>query len=167
MEREIVSKYIKIFGSLGMLVVSVMDIISFIILTLIPVDIYGGGEVFYIVQMFNLYDLLVSMLWISFIASLCTYLIISMLLLRFGRNKEVNDYTYSKHLFLFGVVLLIISFLHSEFIYLIYSNTPITNYVIPYFILIFFVSTNCYVLILSLVIGGVGLYWVLNQEGKL
>ncbi|TFG00583.1 MAG: hypothetical protein EU541_01865 [Promethearchaeota archaeon] len=167
MEREIVSKYVKIFGAVGMLVVSLMDIIAFIVLTLIPVEVYGGSEALYIVQMFNIYDLLALVLWLCLIVSLCTYLITGIILITFSNNNEVNDYTYSKHLFLIGVVLLLIGFLNSEFIYLIYVNTNIVTYVIPYFILIFFITTNCYVLIVAIVMGGVGLYWVLDKEGEL
>jgi len=167
MEREIVSKYLKLFGALGMLVVSAIDIISFIILTLIPFSAYGGSEVLYVVLMFNINDLLASILWVSFIGSLCTYVITGIFLYFFSRNKEVNNYTYSKHMFLFGVVLLIISFIHSEFLYLIYINTSISEFVVPFFILIFLISVNCYVLIVSIVIGGVGLYWVLKNEGDI
>jgi hypothetical protein len=167
MEREIVSKYLKLFGAFGMLVVSAIDIISFILLTLIPFSAYAGGEVFYIVLMFNINDLLASILWVSFIGSLVTYVISGLFLLRFSNNSEVNEYTYSKHMFLFGVALLIISFIHSEFLYLIYINTSISELVVPFFILIFFISINCYVLILSIVIGGVGLYWVLKNEGEI
>jgi hypothetical protein len=167
MKRDIVSKYVKIFGALGILVVSVMDIISFIILTLTPVSANGGGEVFYILRMFYSQDLIVPILWISFIGSVCTYIIIGLLLISFSNNTKVNDYTYSKHMFLFGVVLLLVGFIHSNFIYLIFTNTSIMNFLVPSFILIFFISINCYVLVLSMVIGGVGLYWVLKHEGSL
>ncbi len=166
MEREKITKALKIFGGFGMLAVSIVDIIAVIILAAIPIST-GASQVFYITLMFDERIFLSIIVWISLIFSIAIYLITGLLLIKFSEANDINEYTYSKHTFLIGVILLIISLLQSEFLYLIYTQTPIGSYPIPFLILLLILSLNCYIVTLSLVIGGVGLQWLLENEQNL
>jgi hypothetical protein len=182
MKRENVSYYIKIFGGFFLIVLSIIEIISLTLLLMMNVNINAMSMNLFTV-VFNLNDLTLFVLWLSFMIILFCFLIFGFLSIILSSNKELDDYNYAKHMFIMGVIILISAFIQWEYIYLIGSHL-VNGYLIDVFFIIplnniktifqyfdysfylwlIFSFTVSSKVILGLIAGGFGLHWVREKE---
>jgi len=182
MKRESVSYYIKIFGGFFLIVLSIIEMITLTLLLMMEININGMSMRLF-TFVFNLNDLTLFVLWLSFMIIIFCFLIFGFLSIILSSNKELDDYNYSKNMFIMGVIILISAFIQWEYIYLIGSRL-IKGYLIDGFIIIplnnirtilqyfdfsfylwlIFSFTVSFKVILGLTAGGFGLHWVAEKE---
>ncbi len=185
MKRESVSKYIKIFGGIFLIVLSIIEMISLTLLSFMEVNINGMSMKFF-TFVFNLNNLTLFVLWLSFMIIIICFLIFGFLSIILSSNKELDDYNYSKHMFIMGIIILVSAFIQWEYIYLI-ETYLVKGYLIDGFIIIPFNNIRTIIqyfdfsfylwlvfsftlsskVILGLTAGGFGLHWVAEREKAL
>jgi hypothetical protein len=182
MKRERVSNYIRNCGALVLIIISLIEMATLIFLFMMNITIDGNSMNFFSYAM-NLGNLNLFVLWVSFLIVIFSFLIIGLLSIKLAANKELDDYNYSKHMFIMGVIILIAAFIQWEYKYLIESYLingylmdgiifiPLKNirtifhyFDISFYLWLVFSFTSSSKVVLGLVCGGFGLYWVAEKE---
>ncbi|TFF84919.1 MAG: hypothetical protein EU518_02000 [Promethearchaeota archaeon] len=182
MKREIISNNIKIFGGFLFIIISVLELINLSFILFTPFEINGSSTAFAFLILQLDYGFLFSfILWFTLFMIIFFFLINGFYFLKISKN-ELESFEYSKHLFLMGLILLILTFFKMCIIYFIEigeimiggemiqleSALQDFNYMPIYSFYMWRLLTvsDCYRLIFGLVMGGFGLYWHLIEEKR-
>ena len=183
MDREIIAKKIKIFGGLFFIILSIIEFTNLILLLSTPINLNGTSDLL-ILTIFNFYSVeySTSITWLFvFIIGIC-FIILGLYIIKFS-TKKLIDYTFSKHMFFIGILILIISIIKMNLLYLIQISEfkdnggsiafvdliQDLNYMPAYsfYLWNFFIIPCCYEIIFSIVMSAAGLNWFLTfKESK-
>ncbi len=180
MEREVINKYIALFG-LGMVVLSLLEIIAFIILGFSTLEINGSpmtmNELFFTSGLFPLAG---TIAWIFLLLITCGFLIFGMFLIFIVKKKNIELPYFAKYMLVAGIIILVGSFNMMEYIHVLQRTmvtiTPNPVYLLtilsdltytPLSVVIlwnYFIVVVCVYTVISLIIASGGLNITLKFE---
>ncbi|TXT63418.1 MAG: membrane protein of unknown function [Promethearchaeota archaeon] len=184
MKRERISTYIRKFGGIFLILIALIEMSALAFLFMMNININGNSMNFFNFAV-DLNDLTLFVLWVSFMMILVCFLVLGVLLIKFASNTALDDYNYSKHMFIIAIIILVSGFIEWEYVYLIESYS-LSGFLINGFIIIplnnvksilYYFDSSFYLwiafyftisikIVLGLTAGGFGLHWVAKNEKK-
>jgi len=177
----VIDIWIVRFG-LGIVVLSILEIISIIILGITPQLIDGSlmtmNELIYISGLFPLAS---TLIWIFLLLIICGFLILGLFLIFIVKKKNITIAYFAKYTIVIGILILIGAFNKMEYIHILqrtYVNiVPAVSFqsiltdptFTPFYVLIywnFFYVVICTYTVVALVIAAGGLNITLKLEKK-
>jgi len=183
MKREIISRNIKLFGGYFIILLSPLELINLILILTSNFEINDSSILLINLILKTEYGFLFSFLvWFMLVMLITFFLVIGYYLIIFSRNK-LDSINYSKQIFLIGAILIILTFIKMEMVYLIESGSILLdgemvnfekafqdfNYmpIYSYYMWRFLTMSDCYRLTVGMVMGGFGLYWLSLLEKEI
>ncbi|MBD3195233.1 MAG: hypothetical protein GF317_09270 [Candidatus Lokiarchaeota archaeon] len=184
MNKNRIISNIRIFGVYFFIVLSILEIInmSLIFTTNIELDSISMPFIFVILN-FEYFSLFGLIAWIFLICIISTFVILAFFLYKTINNQKLEDYLFSKYLFILGVIILMMGLIKLEVVFFIneslinYDSTQITigaafkdfNFMPIYIAYMWnsFTMFSCYYILLGLVIPGVNMNWMLKIQREI
>ncbi|TXT63085.1 MAG: conserved membrane protein of unknown function [Promethearchaeota archaeon] len=179
-KREIVSENIRIFGGVFFIAIVPLELINFIFVLFSDFKINGSTTKIINILLYYEYGPAFSlMIWFFLLVLIMFFWILGFYFLKFAKNP-LDSKNYSKHLFLIGAILITLTFIKLYMLYLIergilildntqigfeqalldFNFTPIYTYYMWRILPI----CDCYRIMVGIVMGAIGLYWLSVQE---
>jgi len=182
MERAIIDKWLVRFG-LGIVVLSLLEIISIIILGVTPLFINGSFMTMNaLIFTSGLFPLVGSFVWIFLLLIICGFLILGVFLIFIIRKRSITLPYLAKYSIVIGIFLLIGAFNKMEYVYVLQRSTVNTTptalsvqailvnpSITPFYVLVlwnFFSVVVCAYTVIALIIAAGGLNLTLKFERK-
>ena len=182
MEREVINKWLGRFG-LGIVALSVLEIISIIILGVTPLEINGSAMTMHeLILTSGLFPLEGTLVWIFLLLIICGFLILGVVLIFMIKKKNIALPYFAKYSIVIGILLLIGAFNKMEYVHILqrtsvdvspaalsFQSILIDPDFTPFYVLIFwnfFSVVVCTYTVVSLIIAAGGLNITLKFERK-
>jgi len=182
MERAVIDNWLVRFG-LGMIVLSLLEIITIIILGVTPLLINGSFMTMHVLIFSSgLFPLMGTLTWIFLLLIICGFLILGLFLIFIIKKKRIELTYLAKYSIVIGIFLLIGAFNKMEYVYVLQRTavniTPtaakletilVNPAMTPLYVLIlwnFFSVVVCAYTVIALIIAAGGLNITLKFERK-
>ena len=182
MERAVIDKWLVRFG-LGVVVLSLLEVLSIIILGVTPLVINGSFMTMNtLIFTSGLFPLVGSFVWIFLLLIICGFLIFGAFLIFIIRKRNIALPYLAKYSIVIGIFLLIGAFNKMEYVYVlqrsIVNTTPtalsvqsilVNPALTPFYVLVlwnFFSVVVCAYTVVALIIAAGGLNLTLKFERK-
>ena len=182
MEREIIDKWLVRFG-LAIVLTSILEIISIIILGVTPMVINGSLMTMHaLVFTSGLFPLMGAFAWTFLLLIICSFLILGIFLIFIIKKKNIILPYLAKYSMVIGIFFLIGAFNKMEYVYVLQrttvnilpSATTLQNIIVnpaitPFYVLVlwnFFSIVVCAYTVIALIIAAGGLNITLKFERK-
>jgi hypothetical protein len=174
MDEKAIHKVLKIFGSV-FIFVSIIELISIVLLWNSTLTLDGNQISFqYLILRSKILPSYAKFLFLFLVISICFFIIVGILHWKMISKIDLNDDINSKKVFLFAVLILILSYIKMGYIAFLGSimlkiGYPITlqsaiydDSITPFYVQViwnFFISVVCCYLTIGIIEGGIGLKW--------
>ncbi len=113
---------IRMFGGLFIIIFSIFEILNLVFLLSIPIEINETStSLIFLIFNLEIVTISTSLLWICFFIIVLCFLILGIFMIKRSLTK-INDYTFFLHIFFIGMIILIISIIKFNLIYLIEAS---------------------------------------------
>lgn len=180
LKENVYKRVLVIFGMIFIALSAIELIITFILLNT-SVNLYGNRMLFYeMILNLEIMPLSGLLLFFFFISSICYFFIIGIFLFKLSSNKITDNSVRAKNMLIFGVIILIFSFIKLGYITFLgkteisvsgklrsFKHIISSSYFAPYYftvIWVFFTGVICYYLMVGLLFGALGLNWILKIQ---